>query len=112
MTGFFNDYWGKLEKVKELAHVGSSEIIGRGISAIFWFYIATLLTPEQYGELFFVLGIAGTASLISLFGTGNTLTVYIAKNVKIQATLYSLSLIIGMISSLIIIIFFIELMQP
>ena len=72
----------------------------------FGFYIATLLTPEQYGELFFVLGIAGTASLISLFGTENTLTVYVAKNVKIQATLYFLSLIIGIISSLIIIIFF------
>ena len=93
-------------RYRSVTAIGLADTIGSVIAAVFWFYIATLLTPEQYGEFFFVLGIAGTASLISIFGTENTLTVYVAKNVKIQSTLYFLSLIIGIISSLIIIIFF------
>ena len=101
-----NNFKDNLPRYRSVTVIGLADTIGSVIAAIFWFYIATLLTPEQYGELFFVLGIAGTASLISIFGTENTLTVYVAKNVKIQATLYFLSLIIGIISSLIIIIFF------
>ena len=101
-----NNFKDNLPRYRSVTVIGLADTIGSAIAAIFWFYIATLLTPEQYGELFFVLGIAGTASLISIFGAENTLTVYVAKNVKIQATLYFLSLIIGIISSLIIIIFF------
>ena len=101
-----NNFKDNQSRYRSVTVIGLADSIGSVIAAIFWFYIATLLTPEQYGELFFVLGIAGTASLISLFGTENTLTVYVAKNVKIQATLYFLSLIIGIVSSLIIIIFF------
>ena len=101
-----NNFKDNQSRYRSVTVIGLADTIGSVIAAIFWFYIATLLTPEQYGELFFVLGIAGTASLISIFGTENTLTVYVAKNVKIQATLYFLSLIIGIISSLIIIIFF------
>ena len=101
-----NNFKDNQSRYRSVSVIGIADILGSGIVAIFWFYIAALLTPEQYGELFFVLGIAGTASLISLFGTENTLTVYVAKNVKIGATLYFLSLIIGIVSSLIIIIFF------
>jgi len=101
-----NNFKDNQSRYRSVTVIGLADTIGSVIAAVFWFYIAKLLTPEQYGELFFVLGIAGTASLISLFGTENTLTVYVAKNVKIQGTLYFLSLIIGIISSLIIIIFF------
>ena len=101
-----NNFKDNLSRYRSVTVIGLADTIGSVIAAIFWFYIATLLTPEQYGELFFVLGIAGTASLISILGTENTLTVYVAKKVKIQSTLYFLSLIIGMVSSLIIIIFF------
>ena len=101
-----NNFKDNQSRYRSITVIGLADTIGSVIAAIFWFYIATLLTPEQYGELFFVLSIAGTASLISIFGTENTLTVYVAKNVKIQATLYFLSLVIGIVSSLIIIIFF------
>ena len=101
-----NNFKDNQSRYSGITVIGLADTIGSVVAAVFWFYIATLLTPEQYGELFFVLGIAGTASLISIFGTENTLTVYVAKKVKIQSTLYFLSLIIGMISSLIIIIFF------
>ena len=81
-----NNFKDNQSGYRSVTTIGLADTIGSGIVAIFWFYIATLLTPEQYGELFFVLSIAGTASLISIFGTENTLTVYVAKNVKIQAT--------------------------
>ena len=106
MTGFFNDYWGKLEKVKELAHVGSSEIIGRGISAIFWFYIAATVGPEIFGQLSFILGIVSFADAFSSIGTQNSVTVYAAKKIHVVSPLYIISIIIGSISTIILAIVF------
>ena len=96
----------KLFGFKGLAVIGFGDIVGSGISSIFWFYIASVINPEKYGEIFYFLGIAGITSTIALFGTQNTITVYTAKNVKIQSTLYFISLIVGIISSLVIIVIF------
>ena len=106
MTGFFNDYWGKLEKVKELAHIGSSEIMGRGISAIFWFYIASQVGPEIFGQLSFILGIVSFADAFSSIGTQNSVTVYAAKKIHVISPLYIISIIIGSISTIILAIVF------
>lgn len=95
-----------MNKLKALTSIGLADIIGSGISAIFWFYLATLIEPSQYGEIHYFIGIATIASVISLFGTQNTLVVYTAKNVEIQATFYFISLVVGAISSLAIIIIF------
>jgi O-antigen/teichoic acid export membrane protein len=64
------------------------------------------LNPEKYGEIHYFLGIAGIASSVSLFATQNTITVYTAKNVKIQSVFYLISLVVGVISSLIVILIF------
>ena len=95
-----------LQRIKELVTLGSGDIIGSALSAIFWFYLASQITPDAYGEIHWFLGIAGMFSYIALFGTLNTITVYSAKNVKIQATLYLISLIAGVVLSLVIIIVF------
>ena len=95
-----------MSKVKAITSIASADIIGSGISAIFWFYLATLIEPTRYGEIHYFIGVATIASVISLFGTQNTLVVYTAKNVKIQATFYFISLVVGAISSLAIIIIF------
>ena len=62
-----NNFKDNQSRYRSITVIGLADTIGSGIAAVFWFYLATLITPEQYGELFFVLGIAGTASLISLF---------------------------------------------
>ena len=93
-------------KMKGLLSIGFSDIVGAGISAIFWFFLATLIEPEEYGEIFYFLGIAGLAFNISLIGTQSTIIVYVAKKIKIHSTLYLLSLIVGGISSMIIIMIF------
>lgn len=91
-----------MNKIRSLATIGLSDIIGNGITAVFWFYLATLIEPEGYGELSYFLGIAGIISYISLIGTQNTITVYTAKKVNLQSTFYLLSLIGGTISFIVI----------
>lgn len=95
-----------LQKIKELATLGSGEIFGSALSAIFWFYLASQIEPDAYGEIHWFLGIAGIFSYVALFGTLNTITVYTAKNIKIQSALYSISLASSILLSLIVIIIF------
>jgi len=86
--------------------IGFSDIVGSGISAVFWLYIASVINPADYGEIHYFLGIAGMAQIISMFGNPHALTVYSAKKETVQSTLFLLSLIPTIISSLIIILFF------
>ena len=95
-----------LQKIKELVTLGSGDVIGSVLSAIFWFYLASQIKPDAYGEIHWFLSIAGFFSYMAMFGTLNTITVYTAKNIKIQSTLYLISLIASIVLSLIVIIVF------
>jgi len=77
-----------------------------GISAIFWFSLASLINPEEYGQIHYFLAIAGMAQLLSLISTTNALQVYVAKNIKIHSTLFFISIIAGIVSSLVVFLFF------
>ena len=90
---------------KGLLSIGFADIVGSVISAFFWLYIASQLNPDIFGELIYFIGIAGTAQLVSLLGSSNVLTVYTAKNVKIQSTLFLISVLAAAISLVIITIF-------
>ena len=94
MDDYWNNFLRKITKQKDLTSIGFSNVIGTAISAIFWLYLASLILPESYGEIHYFLGIAGMAQVISLIGATNTLTVYTAKNVKIQSTLFLLSIFV------------------
>ena len=96
----------ELKKIKDLVALGSGDIFGSVLSAIFWFYLATQIEPNEYGEIHWFIGIASIFSYIALFGTVNTITVYTAKGIKIQSALYTISLIASLVLSLIIIIIF------
>ncbi len=93
-------------KIKGLLSIGIADTLGTGISAIFWFFLATLVEPEEFGEIFYFIGIASVVSYIALIGSQDTITVYVAKKIKIQSTLNLLSLIVGGISFIVIIIIF------
>ena len=90
---------------KGLLSIGFADIVGSVISGLFWLYIASQLNPDAYGEIIYFIGIAGLAQLTSLVGSSNTLTVYTAKNVKIQSTLFLISISAAAISLVIITIF-------
>ena len=97
------------KNLKELSAIGFSDIIGTGVTALFWFYLASLINPDQYGEIFFYLGIASIISSAVLFAGQNTITVYIAKKIRVQTTLYFISLSAAFVGSLVVIIWFYRL---
>jgi O-antigen/teichoic acid export membrane protein len=100
------DTWNNLKDniigKKGLLSIGFADVIGSGISGLFWLYIASQLNPNVYGEITYLISIAGLAQLVSLVGSSNALTVYTAKNVKIQSTLFLLSILATAVSAIII----------
>jgi len=106
MKDTLKNFKDKLIGKKGLLSIGFADIVGSVISAFFWLYIASQLNPEIYGELIYFISIAGLAQMVSLLGSSNALTVYTAKNVKIQSTLFLISLLATAISLATITIFF------
>ena len=104
MKKYLKKYLTRFSDLRGLATIGIGDILGSGVTALFWFFIASQLSSESYGEIHYYLGIAGFAQIISLIGNSNILTVYAAKNIKIISTLFLISLIAGFFSSLIVII--------
>ena len=86
-----------LKKFKDLGVVGIGNITASLISGIFWFYFASLLGAEQYGEVSYYISIAVIASTLSFLGLGNAVIVYTAKGEKIQPPIF----VVGTISSII-----------
>jgi len=95
-----------LKVLKDIGSIGIADVLGSGITAIFWFGIAALLMPEEYGEIQYFISIAGIAYLISIIGTAEVMSVYTAKKIPLQSTLLSISLIAGVISSITVLILF------
>lgn len=95
-----------MNKLSGLFSIGIADAIGNGATAIFWFYIATLLNPDQYGQLSYFIGIAGIASAFSLVGTQNVITVYTAKNFRVLSSLYTTSMISVSIASIAVALMF------
>ncbi len=105
--------WKKLKELiikrKGLGTIGLSDISGTIISSIFWFYLASVIKPEEYGEIFYFIAIISLAFNLSTVGTLNTNIVFSAKEKKLESTLSTISLLIGAISSLILLIIFYKL---
>jgi len=96
----------ELKKIKELITVGSGDLIGTSLSAIFWFFLASQIEPSAYGELQWFIALAGILSSVALIGNVSTITVYASKNVPIQSTLNFISLLASAILALVVIIIF------
>ncbi len=93
-------------KFKDVLAVGTGNISASAISAIFWLYIAAILGTEKYGEISYLFAIANIAYVISLVGSGNTITVFTAKENKIQSSIYAIAVFLGVITSLVIFFIF------
>jgi O-antigen/teichoic acid export membrane protein len=103
---FWNNLRQRLEEVRGLGLIGFGDITGMMISSIFWFYLASVIEPHEYGDIHFFLSMATIGSSIALFGTQDSITVLTAKGHKIQSGLNVISLGISAITSLCLIIFF------
>ncbi len=93
------------KKIKDLVSIGIGDLVATVILGFFWFYLAAELGPKIFGEITYLISIAQIVSVIALLGAGNMLAVYLAKNIKIDSTIYLMTLIAGIISS--VVIFFI-----
>jgi len=88
--------------IRNISAIATSAITGNAISAFFWLYLAGLLGQENYGELGFLIAIAGITSNIALIGGEWVMVIYTAKGKNIQPVLYLISLISSGISALIL----------
>jgi len=106
MKNIWNVMKHKISGLRDFGFLGSANIIGTGISAFFWFYLANIINEGDYGEINYFIGIAGIAYLFSSVAAPHTITVLTAKNVNIHSTLYLLSLIVGFVSFLVTLLIF------
>ena len=78
-------------------------IISSGLQALFYLIFAAMLDPSSYGNLSYIIAIAGTFSIISRFGLNQTVTIYQAKQESILSNnLNVLSVITTVTASLIL----------
>jgi O-antigen/teichoic acid export membrane protein len=92
MTSFWNKI-KNFKELKDLSFLGIGNIAGSGISGIFWFYLAALIGTEGYGELSYLLAIAGIASTVASIGSGYTTIVYTAKKINILPATFIITII-------------------
>jgi O-antigen/teichoic acid export membrane protein len=97
-----------MRKINNFLSMTIANSSGNGITAVFWFIIAALLLPAEYGEIQYFISIAGLAYIISLLGNQTITTVYTAKKIPLQSTLTLISLVTGGVSAVIILFMFMK----
>ena len=91
-----------MKGIKGILSLSVGDYGGAIIVSAFWFLLAFLISPEEYGEIHYFIGIAGLGFSISLLTTQETIVIYTAKNVKLAPTLFLISLIAGGIAAVVI----------
>ena len=95
-----------MKLIKDVGTIGFSDIVSAGLGAFFWFYLATLLPSEGYGEIQFFMSISGMAFGASMLAQSNAVTVYEAKKIELRKTLFLLSISGGLFSTLILFVIY------
>ena len=88
-------------KLKDLLSLGFIFLSSSVILGIFWLYLASIMTKEEYGELGFLIAIANVGATISLFGIGTMVVVYESKNENVFPSSFILVLISANITALV-----------
>jgi len=97
------------KKILDISTIGLTDGVGAAIAAIFWFYIAGQLGPENYGELTYLISIASIVTGITIFGSHHTILVLTGKKIDIHATIYLITMLANIIGSIIIFLLFFNL---
>ena len=102
--------WNKIKDnivhLKELSILSSASILTNFIGGLFWMYMASLMGPEEYGQISYFIGIAMIVASISLFGASNSLVVFVAKGEKIQAVFFVITITTSIVASIILFFMF------
>jgi len=94
-------------KLKDFFSLATSNLVASLILGIFWVFLASILSKNEYGELGFLMSIANVGLAVSMLGLGSTIVVYESKNEK----LFSPSLALIFFASCIAAIFTYVLIQ-
>lgn len=92
--------------LKDISFLSIAYIVPMIIASIFWFYIASVIGAERYGEITFYLAIAGIASGVTMLGAPNSLNVYAAKGEKILPIITIITFPISVIGATIVFFMF------
>ncbi len=95
--------------LRDMSTIGIASIVGSGISAIFWIYLAALMGAENYGELGYYISIASIVTSLSFIGGPAAITVLVAKKIKIESTIYLVSILATVISAIVLYFAFINI---
>ena len=88
--------------LRSISQIGAATAGGNAIVALFFIYLADLMGQEDYGELGYMLSIAAITSTISIVGGQWTMSVYTAKGVRIESSLYFISIITSTITAIVL----------
>ncbi|MGI0010859.1 MAG: hypothetical protein ACREAE_05620, partial [Nitrosopumilaceae archaeon] len=99
-------FWEKIKNIalnyRDLSTLGIANLLSSIILALFWFLVATIVQADSYGQIGYYISIASIVTTIALPGISNTIMVHGSKDNKIKSTLFLLSIILIMISSIIL----------
>lgn len=91
---------------REIGTFGIIEIIKNSISGSFWIIIAAFLSPNEYGEINYLITVAATGANFASIFTQNVITVFYAKKESIARTVTYTNLFVGLFSSITLLIIF------
>jgi O-antigen/teichoic acid export membrane protein len=74
--------------ISSLSALGIADLGSALIGGVFWLVIATLIEPEEYGEINYLLSIVGISFSICLIGIRETIIVYTTKKNPITSTIF------------------------
>lgn len=74
-----SDFLSERNTVKNFSYVIGGKFFGALLQGIFYLAFANLLEPESYGQMSYLIAIAGTFSIIFRFGFPLSITVFQAK---------------------------------
>ncbi len=98
--------WNKIKSsilhLKEISILSSASILTNIIGGLFWMYMASLMGPDEYGQISYFISIAMIVSAISLFGANNSLIVFVAKGEKIQSVFFVITITTSIVASIIL----------
>ena len=105
-----SDNWNKIKngiiQLKDISILSSASIITNFLGGLFWIYMASLMGPEEYGQISYFISIALIVASISLFGAGNSLIVFVAKGEKIQSLFFIITITTSIVGSIILFLMF------
>jgi len=92
------------KKFEDLSSIGIANFLGTIISTLFWLFLATVITTEEYGQISYFIAIGSIGSVFGLVGGGTAITVYTAKKIPIASTILLISMIASTISAIAVLI--------